>query len=152
MFPGWREGLSGDELVAQMQYLTGKLKENATNMRHAWSDLAEGKDVYGNAIAFDTESGRMPGDLSVVDTGSEIQLTGWENKGMTTNDMVAWIADAYNVSDNYAKMMLADFKNYSADLAQELNVNDYAAGIENAYEKLRTVDIQYMQGDTLLRN
>ena len=152
LFPGWRDGKEGDELVAQMEYLTGKLEKNAVNMRHAWSDMAEGKDVYGNAWQFEEGSGRTADDLKIDDTGSEILLTGWEDKGMTTQDMVDWIADAYNVSDNYARMMLADFKNYSADLAQELNANDYAAGIEKAYEKLRTVDIQYMQDGTLLRN
>jgi hypothetical protein len=52
--------------------------------------------------------------------------------------MVDWIADAYNVSNDYAKMMLGDFKNYSADLAKELNTNDFAAAIKNAYENLRT--------------
>ena len=139
LFPGWREGLSGDELVAQMEYLTGQLEKNATNMRQSWSDLAAGKDVYGNAISFD--EGRTADDLSIIDTGSEIQFTGWEGQGMTTNDMIAWIADAYNVSDNYARMMLADFKNYSADLAYELNENDYAAGIEAAYEELRETTV-----------
>lgn len=141
MFPGWDKGLEGDDLVAQMQYLTGKLKENSTNMRRAWSDLAAGKDIYGEAIAFDEDSEWGPDDLNVDDTGSSIKLTGWEDKGMTTQDMVDWISDAYNVSENYAKMMLADFKNYSADLAQELNANDYSAGIEKAYEKLRTVRV-----------
>jgi ActR/RegA family two-component response regulator len=60
---------------------------------------------------------------------------------MTTQDMVGWIADAYNVSNDYAKMMLGDFKNYSADLAKELNTNDFTAAIENAYEKLRTIKV-----------
>jgi hypothetical protein len=60
---------------------------------------------------------------------------------MTTQDMVDWIADAYNVSNDYAKMMLGDFKNYSADLAKELNTNDFTAAIENAYEKLRTIKV-----------
>jgi hypothetical protein len=55
--------------------------------------------------------------------------------------MVEWISDAYNVSENYAKMMLADFKNYSLDLAHELNANDYSAGLESAYESLKSVKV-----------
>ena len=141
LFPGWRDGKEGDELVAQMEYLTGKLEDNAINMRRSWSDIYAGKDIYGKDIQFDEDSGRSINDLSVQDTGSEILLTGWEGKGMTTNDIVDWIADAYEVSDNYARMMLADFKNYSADLAVELNANDYAAGIENAYEELNMVKV-----------
>ena len=140
LFPGWDKGLEGDALVKKMKKMTNKLKElnKNENMRPAWSDLAEGKDVYGNKIDFDKDSGRTKNDVKVTDTGKEIKLTGYE--GMTTNEMVAWIADAYNVSENYAKMMLTDFKNYSSDLAQELNKNDYTAGLEAAYEKLNTVD------------
>ena len=141
LFPGWRDGKEGDELVAQMEYLTGKLEDNATNMRRSWSDIAAEKDIYGKEIEFDEGSGRTFDDLRVHDTGSEILLTGWEGKGMTTNDIVDWIADAYEVSDDYARMMLADFKNYSADLAVELNANDYAAGIGEAYDALNTVKV-----------
>lgn len=141
LFPGWRDGKEGDELVAQMEYLTGKLEDNAVNMRHSWSDIAAQKDIYGKDIQFDEDSGRTIDDLNVQDTGSEILLTGWEGKGMTTNDIVDWIADAYEVSDDYARMMLADFKNYSAELAVELNANDYAASIGKAYEELNTVKV-----------
>ena len=141
LFPGWRDGKEGDELVAQMEYLTGKLEDNAVNMRRSWTDIYNKKDIYGNEIQFDEGSGRTYEDLNVQDTGSEILLTGWEGKGMTTNDIVDWIADAYEVSDDYARMMLADFKNYSADLAVELNANDYAASIGNAYEALNTVKV-----------
>ena len=141
LFPGWRDGKEGDELVAQMEYLSGKLQDNATNMRRSWSDIAAKKDIYGKEIEFDEGSGRTYEDLSVQDTGSEILLTGWEGKDMTTNDIVDWIADAYEVSDDYARMMLADFKNYSADLAVELNANDYAAGIGDAYDALNTVKV-----------
>lgn len=140
-FPGWDEGLEGDALVAQMEYLTGKLEDNSVNMRRAWSDMAKGKDIYGEAWQFEEGSGRTAEDLKIDDTGSSIKLTGWEGKGMTTQDMVDWIADAYNVSSDYAKMMLGDFKNYSADLAKELNTNDFTAAIENAYEKLRTIKV-----------
>ena len=141
LFPGWRDGKEGDELVAQMEYLTGKLEDNAVNMRRSWTDIYNKKDIYGNEIQFDEGSGRTYEDLNVQDTGSEILLTGWEGKGMTTNDIVDWIADAYEVSDDYARMMLADFKNYSADLAVELNANDYTASIGNAYEALNTVKV-----------
>jgi hypothetical protein len=67
-----------------MEYLTNKLKDNSTNMRSAWSDLASGKDVYGREIAFDEGSEWGMEDLQVEDTGSSIMLTGWEGKGMTT--------------------------------------------------------------------
>ena len=141
LFPGWRDGKEGDKLVAQIEYLADKLEDNAVNMRRSWSDIAAQKDIYGKGIQFDEDSGRTINDLNVQDTGSEILLTGWEGKSMTTNDIVDWIVDAYEVSDDYARMMLADFKNYSAELAMELNANDYVASIGKAYEELNTIKV-----------
>ena len=149
-FPGWDKGLEGDALIAQMEYLTGKLEDNSVNMRRAWSDMDKGIDIYGEAWQFDEGSGRTAQDLLIDDTGSSIKITGWEGKGMTTQDMVDWIADAYNVSNDYAKMMLGDFKNYSADLAKELNTNDFTAAIENAYSRLRTIEVSDISDNSIV--
>ena len=143
LFPGWDEGLEGDALVAEMTRLAKKLEGNGQNLRTAWSDLAAGKDYKGNKAVFDgtgmTDEEKAKFDkLSVSDTGSEILFSGWEGKGLTSADLVTWISDAYNVSSEMAAMMLTDFKNYSSDLAVELKENDYAVGIEKAYESLRS--------------
>lgn len=53
----------------------------------------------------------------------------------STNEVVKKIAKSYNVTEEYAKMMLTDFKNYSGDLAQELRENDYAAGWSDFLKK-----------------
>ena len=126
LFPGWRE--SGKDL----DYFVGQLGRNSSNMRASWLDLAKGKDVFGNEIS--TEG---PVKVEQLEDGS-ISLTGFE--GMTTDELVSWIAEAYNVSKDYAKMMLGDFKNYSEDLALELMANDYSVGIEKAYEDLNEVE------------
>jgi hypothetical protein len=143
LFPGWDKGLEGDALVAEMTRLAKKLEGNGQNLRTAWSDLAAGKDYKGNKAVFDgtgmtDEEKAKFNNLSVNDTGSEILFSGWEGKGLTSADLVTWISDAYNVSSEMAAMMLTDFKNYSSDLAVELKENDYAVGIEKAYESLRS--------------
>ena len=138
LFPGWDKGLEGDALVAEMDRLKTLIGNNSENMRRTWSDIAAGRDYQGKDISFDEGSGRSRDDVSIVDTGEEITLDIMK-KGMTSADLVDWISDAYNVSKDMAQMMLTDFKNYSADLAQELEKNDYAAGIEKAYQKLEVV-------------
>jgi phage terminase large subunit len=100
-----------------------------------WSDIAAGKDYKGNTRALSDENAAM--GLSVRDTGEEIIFEGWEGKDLTSVDLVSWISDAYEVSTEMAEAMLTDFKNYSGDLAAELRDNDYAAGIEKAYETLK---------------
>ena len=137
LFPGWREGLSGDEMVERMQYLAAKVTENTPNMRKAWSDLAAGQNYLGKAIELTEENQERFKNLQVDDTGSEILFSGWEGQGLTSEDLVDWISDAYDVSREMASMMLADFKNYSADLAIELKENDFAAGMKKTYDTLR---------------
>jgi hypothetical protein len=117
-----------------MTRLAKKLEGNGQNLRTAWSDLAAGKDYKGDAAVFDgvgmtAAEKAQYANLKVTDTGSEILFTGWEGTGLTSDDLVTWISDAYNVSSEMAAMMLTDFKNYSSDLAMELKENDYAAGI-----------------------
>jgi hypothetical protein len=69
---GWRTGvngemLSGDALVNSMETYLGILEANKNDMFAAWKSLAEsvqnGKDMFGNAMVFDADSGRTAGDL-----------------------------------------------------------------------------------------
>lgn len=132
--PQWRQktdedgnilDMKGDELVTRMRQVTEQLRRNSEDMRASWTDLAAGKDFYGN------EAGSL-GNLSIVDTGKKITLEGFE--GMTTADIVKQIQDAYHVTETYAEAMLGDFKNYSADLAAELRDNDVEAAIQAMYD------------------
>lgn len=136
LFPGWDDGIETAEArIAEISRLGNLLKGNGQNLRQMWSDIYAGKDYKGNDISLSTESQKM--GLSVRDTGEEIIFEGWEGKNLTSADLVSWISDAYEVSTEMAEAMLTDFKNYSGDLAAELRDNDYAAGIEKAYETLK---------------
>ena len=138
LFPGWDEGKDEKALIAEQKRLAKLLEGNGQNLRTMWSDIAAGKDYQGNEIEFNDEIKNDPRFkyMDVNDTGKEIILSGWEGQGLTSAGLITWISDAYNVSSEMASMMLTDFKNYSADLAMELKDNDYAAGIEKAYESL----------------
>ena len=135
LFPGWDDDITTAEArVAEMTRLGKLLQGNGQNLRKMWSDIHAGKDYKGEDIVLSAENQKM--GLSVRDTGEEIIFEGWEGKDLTSVDLVSWISDAYEVSTEMAEAMLTDFKNYSGDLADELRANDYAAGIEKAYEAL----------------
>lgn len=135
LFPGWDEGIETAEArIAEMSRLGNLLKGNGQNLRQMWSDIASGKDFKGGVQTLSAENAAM--GLTVRDTGEEIIFEGWEGKNLTSVDLVSWISDAYNVSTEMAEALLTDFKNYSGDLADELRANDYAAGIQEAYEAL----------------
>ena len=135
LFPGWDDDITTAEArVAEMARLGKLLQGNGQNLRKMWTDMAAGKDYKGDAIQLSAEHAAM--GLTVRDTGSEIIFEGWEGKDLTSVDLVSWIADAYGTSTEMAEAILTDFKNYSGDLADELRANDYAAGIEKAYETL----------------
>lgn len=147
--PDWDKGANGEELVGnalikRMDYLMGILNKNKENMFASWKDFAKkiekGKDIYGNAMEFDPDSGRSANDFGISVKNGEVTLTGYEGK--TSEEIVDWIADAYNVSHEYAGMMLTDLKNYSIDLARELDQNDYTAGIQKAYESLNSIQVR----------
>jgi hypothetical protein len=113
-----------------MERLGNKMKANSENMLNMWSDLASNtdggmKNYKGETSTLSDANAALGIDVQRV--GNEIVLTGYEGK--TTEQLVNWIADAYDVSNNMAKLMLTDFKNYSEDLAYELMENDFTAGI-----------------------
>ena len=128
----WDDGLSGDALAAKMQQLRDFMGKNTEDMRASWAELAAGMTPEGGIV-----DQSALGSVKIQDNGDNISLTGFE--GMTTEELVGRISEAYDVSKEYAQMMLADMKNYSIDLAEELNANDYAAGLEKAYEKLKEI-------------
>ena len=154
--PDWDKGAeSGQAYEDRLKAAAKQLEKNKDNMLSSWKDLADGKDFYGKKITedgsnlLDGQDGRL--GVSKLASGG-IKLTGYEGK--TTDQVVSEIAEAYNVSEQYAKMMLTDFSNYSTELMAELSSNDFVAGIEKAYSKLSETRTsrgnRNLQGDLFL--
>jgi hypothetical protein len=118
--PDWDKDLSGEALENKMKELTKILESNSENFENAWKGLAEQGDV-GSWLKVDYKDG-------------EAFLAGFE--GHTTDEIVSEMARAYGLTENMARMMLTDFKNYSSDIAVEIAKNDYAAGINAAIDSL----------------
>lgn len=102
---------------------TDKLQELYNNLYGAWKDLASQTNTLGNDIG-----------ISLLSNGS-IEL---DIGTATTDELVQSVMEAYDVTEAYAEFMVADFKNYSADLAAELRENDYAAGWKDFINQMTT--------------
>ena len=137
--PDWDNNLSGKEYEQRLKYAADQIGKNTSNMQNSWQNLVDGKDFWGNNLT-KNEEGRYEEleGLGITRDSQGIKLTGYEGK--TTDEIVSTLANAYGVSEQYARMMLTDFSNYSTELMQELASNDYTAGIEKVKESLAEID------------
>lgn len=55
----------------------------------------------------------------------------WETNGRTTQQLVEDLAEARGITQEWAKLMVEDFANYSYDFKTELASNDFAAALKN---------------------
>ena len=147
--PDWRQAvdkesgelveLTGDAYVEAMEHYVGLMEKNQGDMRASFIDLINGVNSAGEELTWneETQNYKELGNLTVsYDDNGGIVLDGYQ--GMTTDEVVSQLASAYDVTEQYARMMLTDFSNYSSELMAELNKNDYSAGIEAAYDSLDT--------------
>ena len=107
------------------------LQQSEEGLYQNWANIANGISGYGKDLSENISKTNS-------NLGTNIAV-GWANdgsvdlqtNGATTKEVTKWIQEVYGVSENYAKMMLEDFQNYSADLYQELQLNDWNAGLQD---------------------
>lgn len=120
----WNKALSdaGGNLERAETGFVKRLGVIEDNLYGAWDDLArnykESQDKASEALGKKLSVTLGKDNDIILDVGQA-----------TTEETVQWLADAYQVSEEYAEMMLTDFANYSADLQKELKLNDWNAGI-----------------------
>ena len=108
-----------EKLVKRAQVFAGD------NMQAAWSDLANNKSAVNalEKVGISIKEG-TDGVISLTDIGKN-EIT------KTTDELVKAISEAYGVDPTTASAMIADFKNYSADFAKEVE----AADITKSFDK-----------------
>ena len=103
------------------------------NLYGAWHELASSEQYQTQLSEYNAAQGTNI-QISELSDGSIELLT----NGATTDQVVQGLMEAYNISKEYAEMLLTDFYNFSGDLKTELAANDWAAGISD-YVKAREV-------------
>lgn len=126
------QNAKGNLDVAEKEFVD-RLRVLEGNLYGAWHELATASQYQENLAAFNQENDTNI-QISELNDGTIDLIT----NGATTDQVVQALADAYNISKEYAEMMLTDFHNFSGDLQTELAANDWAAGIED-YVKSREV-------------
>lgn len=116
----WTNALdeAGGDVQKAGESFVDKIDVLQNNLYGAWEDLATNYS-FGADDALKVMKG--------ADGSIQIQL----QDGMTSEDIVQQISDKYQVSTEYAKAMVADFKNYSPDFGYKMAQNDARAGMED---------------------
>lgn len=171
----WAKLLLGDDVMSQIEtneeayerysYIADQLEKNSDNMFHSFSQMAAGVDFWGNSIeGFDSTTGMFSKEIDGVTTDLfsikeqynelgqlEIDLSLAEGSKLTSEEVQKYLAELYGVSEQYAAMMLADFKNNSWELRQMLDANDFYANTSEMYNSLESTEIGSFQEYTTLR-
>lgn len=103
------------------------------NLYGAWHKIATSEQYQTQLSEYNAAQGTNI-QISELSDGSIELLT----NGATTDQVVQGLMEAYDISKEYAEMLLTDFYNFSGDLKTELNANDWAAGVED-YVKSREI-------------
>ena len=105
------------------------LENNKDNMFSAWDDFV------GENNSRILKSGEQTAEI--FEQSGEIII---KANGMTTEQMVNAIAESGELTQIQAEMMIADFKNYSADFAHEMAINDLPNVIQAWADALPEID------------
>lgn len=169
----WAKLLLGDDVMSQVEsnedayekysYIADQLEKNSDNMFHSFSQMAAGFDFWGESID-NFDSGMFYEEIDGVRTNLfsvkeqyndlgqlEIDLSLAEGSKLTSEEVQKYLAELYGVSEQYAAMMLADFKNNSWELRQMLDANDFYANTSEMYKSLESTEIGSFQEYTTLR-
>ena len=101
------------------------LSKNSENMFSAWDDFVgeQNKRIIES-------NGKT---ASIIEQNGEIIIDAGE---MTTDELIAAMTSTGEMTETWAQMMIADFKNYSADFAYILNKNDLNNSIKAWAEQI----------------
>ena len=111
----WNDELekSGGNIETALNNMSGDILKYSDGFEQAWVDMANSsKDKYS----------------SVYWKNGDIQ---WDTQGKTTQELVDWLAETRGITQEWAKLMVEDFANYSYDFKTELANNDYTAALKN---------------------
>ena len=128
----WTQALAdaGGNLEDAEKKFIDKINILKNNIYGAWRDLALN---YQDEISdFNNKTNNDFGISLGADKSINLKIN-----GMTTNEIVAAVSEIYGVSDEYAKALIADFKNYSGEFATAVNYNDAVSGL-----------VDYINGNT----
>lgn len=112
----WEKELKahGGNIEEALDSMSKDILKYSDGFEQAWIDMANSTDKKYKDVTIDEN-----GDLN------------WDTNGKTTEQLVKWLADTRHVTEDFAKLMVEDFANYSYDFKTELAQNDFNAALKN---------------------
>ena len=112
------------------------LEANKDNMFSAWSDFTETLTNQELKL-FDDQGNVIHEAAKIWQDGEEVFI---EANGMTTDQLIQAMVQTGEMTEQQARMMIADFKNYSSDFAHEMAENDLPNVIQAWSDALPTIN------------
>lgn len=103
---------SGGNIEKALNNMSGDILKYSDGFEQAWVDMANSSAIQ---------------DVHYGEGGDII----WDTKGKTTQELVDWLAETRGITQEWAKLMVEDFANYSYDFKTELAANDFNAALKN---------------------
>ena len=112
----WNKELekSGGNIEKALDSMSDEILKYSDGFDDAWNEMADSTAKKYQDFHWDDSTG----DLI------------WETNGRTTEQLVEDLAKARGITQEWAKLMVEDFANYSYDFKTELAGNDFAAALE----------------------
>ena len=121
----WNKELeaSGGNIETALNNMSKDILKYSDGFDQAWEDMASSSNDKFN-------------DFHYSENGEDII---WDTNGRTTQQLVEDLAEARGITQEWAKLMVEDFANYSYDFKTELQANDFKAALKSGdYIKSRT--------------
>ena len=103
---------SGGNIEKALDNMSGDILKYSDGFEQAWVDMADSSAIQ---------------DVHYGEGGDII----WDTQGKTTEELVNWLAETRGITQEWAKLMVEDFANYSYDFKTELAANDFNAALKN---------------------
>ena len=120
---GEYSGAPGEDYQNWLTSNLSWLEANKENMQSAWADIASASEeaaiASGDAIPIWEENGEI-----IIDIVNQ-----------TTDDLIKYLHEQKGLTEQQARMMIADYKNYSDDFALTLEQNDLENAVATWAEK-----------------
>ena len=103
---------SGGNIETALNNMSKDILKYSDGFEQAWVDMANSSEDKYSSVYWEN------GDVQ------------WDTQGKTTQELVDWLAETRGITQEWAKLMVEDFANYSYDFKTELAANDFNSALE----------------------
>ena len=143
----WNEALkeSKGNLKEAEESLIGYVTTFENGFQPAWDQMFSGQGINGKSLTENIEASDIEDDLKEkfkqVKFSDANGLMDIDIGDLTTKELEKYIKEAYDVSEDYAKLFMQDLANYDVEMGATLAKNDLKAAVASEDFKQANTDV-----------